>query len=150
MDNSSDKRCQNFPWNRDEKVSEAIVLARSTLFRPHAMANGESRRTRRTTTPKPSTTTNGQLLPPLFTTAEWRRIAATLRLSPRMSQIAELIVRTAQDKQIEAELGIRICTIRNHINQMFARLEINSRTELMYQVFATFRGHVDRRTTGHQ
>jgi DNA-binding NarL/FixJ family response regulator len=91
---------------------------------------------------------NGDLPPPLFTAGEWRRIKRALRFSPRMGEIAELVVRTAQDKQIATELGISTCTIRRHFDQIFGRLNIGSRTELMYRVFATFRKEIEGKKPG--
>ncbi len=87
------------------------------------------------------------LMPPLFADDEWRRIVSALRLSPRMAEIAELVVRNAQDKEIAAALGISPSTIRSHFNQIFARLHVSSRTGLMYCVFAAYRREVEG--TGH-
>ena len=94
----------------------------------------------------PAEDSDDSLLPPLFSRSEWRRIVSALRLSPRMAQIAELVMRTAQDKQITVALGIRQSTLRTHLTHLTTRLGVSGRCELMYRVFATYRREIE----GHQ
>jgi two-component system, NarL family, nitrate/nitrite response regulator NarL len=53
------------------------------------------------------------------------------RLSPRQWQITRLIAQGRDNCQIQAELGIAHNTLRGHITQIYRRLGLQSRWELM-------------------
>jgi DNA-binding CsgD family transcriptional regulator len=76
-------------------------------------------------------------LPPLPLPAEkWNQLIATLKLSPQQTRIVELILRNCGDKQIAAELGLKVPTVRTHLNRIFERLRIEDRGALVLMLFA--------------
>jgi DNA-binding NarL/FixJ family response regulator len=68
--------------------------------------------------------------------AQWAAIARQLRLAPQQRRIVELILRGCQDKQIVAELGLALPTIRTYLNRVFVRLHVADRMELVLMLFA--------------
>jgi DNA-binding CsgD family transcriptional regulator len=67
----------------------------------------------------------GASLSPLPLSVEhWEAVIGELELSPRQAQIAELMVRGAQLKEIAAILGIKACTVRGQQERMYAKLGI--------------------------
>lgn len=61
--------------------------------------------------------------------AHWQAISSVLELSPRQSEIAELMVRGAQLKEIAAALGIKICTVRNQQERIYLKTGIRTGKE---------------------
>ena len=56
-------------------------------------------------------------------------------LSKREMEIADLIVAGKSNEEIEDELFISIATVKRHISNIFLKLDINSRSQLMNMVF---------------
>jgi DNA-binding NarL/FixJ family response regulator len=76
-------------------------------------------------------------LPPLPLPQEkWHQLAATLKLSPQQTRIVELILRNCRDKQIAAEMKLKVPTIRTHLHRIFIRLETEDRMALVLKLFA--------------
>ena len=69
------------------------------------------------------------VLPPVERTAP----AATLssHLSVRESEVAERVCRGYSDKEIAAELNIGFSTVRSHLDRIFQKLEVRTRTQLI-------------------
>ncbi len=51
-------------------------------------------------------------------------------LSERQLEVADLAIAGKSDREIAEALGVSPETVRTHLRNIFARLEINSRTEL--------------------
>ena len=66
----------------------------------------------------------------------WAAIARQLHLAPQQQRIVELILRRFQDKQIAAELGLGLPTIRTYLQRVFHRVGVVDRMELVLMVFA--------------
>lgn len=74
-------------------------------------------------------------LPPLpLPPDKWNRIAKALKFSPRQKQIAELILCHCCDKQIVAETGLGLPTVRTYLSRMFTRTGVTDRHELVLLV----------------
>ena len=80
---------------------------------------------------------------PVFTPAEWKAVADSLRLSPQQARIVGLILEGKGDKQIAASLEMSISTVRTHLGRIFARLGVGDRVELLLHVFSRFRNDND-------
>lgn len=66
----------------------------------------------------------------------WRVLKARLKLSLRQEEIVGLILRGCSDKQIAAQLDLRVPTVRTHLSRLFLRLGVRDRVELILRVFA--------------
>lgn len=69
----------------------------------------------------------------------FERAVAKLALSPRQALIVDLLLRGMRDKQIAAELGSRVPTVRTHMARMFQRLGVADRVELILLIVAAAR-----------
>ena len=67
----------------------------------------------------------------LFTDTEWNELVGILALSNRQAQIAREIMRGRSDRQIAELLGITHATVRTHLKQVFARLRVGDRNEMI-------------------
>jgi DNA-binding NarL/FixJ family response regulator len=72
----------------------------------------------------------------LLSEQEWRAVISTLQLSPRHSAIVSLILQGKRDKQIAADLGMSIWTVRTHLSRLFRRFEVADRMELVLHVLS--------------
>jgi DNA-binding NarL/FixJ family response regulator len=52
------------------------------------------------------------------------------RLTRRERQIAELVARGRQNKEIAAELSINESTVKNHVTNLMNKIGVRNRTEL--------------------
>jgi DNA-binding NarL/FixJ family response regulator len=50
-------------------------------------------------------------------------------LTPRQGELVELIAQGLDNAQIAARLGLSEKTVRNHITSIFAKLEVESRSQ---------------------
>ena len=55
------------------------------------------------------------------------------RLTPRQVVIAKLLLRNRTNEQITEELGGKLLTVKTHVRDIFDRLGIDSRADLIYQ-----------------
>jgi DNA-binding CsgD family transcriptional regulator len=55
-------------------------------------------------------------------------------LTPREKQIAYLAAQGLTNRQISAETGLSINTISNHLKRVYAKLGVQSRTELAWRL----------------
>jgi DNA-binding CsgD family transcriptional regulator len=67
------------------------------------------------------------------------RLAAEHGITAREREIIELIVRGKSNKEIEAELTISFSTVKNHVYNVYRKLGVNSRGQLMYLVVSSLR-----------
>ena len=72
----------------------------------------------------------------LLSEQEWQAVIAALKLSPRHAAIIGLILQGKRDKQIAADLGMSIWTLRTHLGRLFQRLGVADRLELALHVLA--------------
>ncbi len=68
--------------------------------------------------------------------ASWMAVVETLQLAPQQARIVELILRGLRDKQIAAELGLGVPTVRTYLKRVFVRVGVQDRVELVLRVFA--------------
>ena len=73
-------------------------------------------------------------MPPPPTAEDWTRAVAELGLTPRQTEVVRLVLQAKRDKQIAAELGLGISTVRMHLRYAFAQLGISDRMELHLRV----------------
>ena len=59
-----------------------------------------------------------------------------LGVSARQAQVAELLLRGRQDKQIASELGITARTVRAHLSELCDRFCAHGRVELAVQIMS--------------
>lgn len=69
------------------------------------------------------------------TRPEWKQIVDQLRLSPQQARIVRRILQGMGDKQIAADLGIGIPTVRTHLTRLYVRLGVVDRVQLILHVF---------------
>ena len=67
---------------------------------------------------------------------KWRQLRQSLHLPRQQLRVVELILRNCSDKQIAAEIGIAIPTVRTHLTRTFARLGVENRMGLVLKLFA--------------
>lgn len=77
--------------------------------------------------------------PPFLAPEEWRRVVATLLLSPRQAEVVGLVMQSKSDKEIASILGISKRTVRTHLEQSKSRLDAIDRVGLACRVFEAFR-----------
>jgi len=59
-------------------------------------------------------------------------LRATYRLTPRETEICILVYKGLKDEEIARTLGIGFATVRTHMKRLFAKIEVASRSELVY------------------
>jgi DNA-binding NarL/FixJ family response regulator len=77
--------------------------------------------------------------PPMFSADEWQRIVSYLALSPRQAEVAGLIMQSKKDKEIAVALSIVKRTVREHVTDLFLRLDASDRVGIACRVFEAFR-----------
>jgi DNA-binding NarL/FixJ family response regulator len=76
---------------------------------------------------------------PLFNPARWRQLIAYLGLTPRQSEIAQLICQGHAYKAIARQTGISINTVRMHMRALFPKLGAHDRLSVVLRMIATDR-----------
>ena len=74
----------------------------------------------------------------VFSSRVWGEIAASLRLSNRESQIVQCIFDSEQELGIAARLGISHYTVHTHMERLYRKLHVRSRSELAVRVIAQY------------
>lgn len=75
----------------------------------------------------------------VFSEKEWDVLANELSLSPRQSEVIQLLFKGHGDKQIASELDIAVPTVRTHLSRLFSRFDLRDRHELVLHVICIFR-----------
>ncbi|MEM7313171.1 MAG: helix-turn-helix transcriptional regulator [Planctomycetota bacterium] len=75
----------------------------------------------------------------LFTEKEWTALCEILGLPERQSEVLREISEGADDHEIAARLEITKSTVRSHLARLFAEFAVSNRTQLVIEVFRTFR-----------
>jgi DNA-binding CsgD family transcriptional regulator len=73
-----------------------------------------------------------------ITEADWGRISATLRLSSRESEIAFLLLADSSEHTIGDRLSISKHTVHSHIERLYRKLAIRSRSQLVVKLFEAY------------
>ena len=71
----------------------------------------------------------------LLTGRQWGRIAKSLRLSPRESQVVRCIFDSLAESAIAAEAGISRHTVHSYVRRVYYKLGIHDRCDLLIRVF---------------
>jgi len=66
----------------------------------------------------------------------WQALVDRLQLPPQQARIVELVLQNYGDKQIAAQLGLKVPTVRTYLRRTFDRLQVNGRLELVLKLFA--------------
>jgi DNA-binding CsgD family transcriptional regulator len=77
-----------------------------------------------------------------FTPEGWELLVSHLQLSRRQAEIAQCLFRGMSDKQIAAELGIKIPTVRTHLERIFHKVDAQDRLEFVLAAMAQACTHV--------
>lgn len=70
--------------------------------------------------------------------ADWARISASLKLSSRESQIAFLVLTDVSENTIADRLSISKHTVHSHIERLYRKLAIRSRSQLVVKLFEAY------------
>ena len=73
-----------------------------------------------------------------ITAADWTRISASLRLSTRESEIARLALTDVSETTIADRLAISKHTVHSHIERLYRKLAIRSRSQLVVKLFEAY------------
>jgi DNA-binding CsgD family transcriptional regulator len=83
---------------------------------------------------KPDAASVRELTPLPLAVEHWRAIVQTMGLSSRQAEIAELLARGAQLKEIASILDISISTIRTQQERIFDKTGTKGRSELLLYI----------------
>jgi DNA-binding NarL/FixJ family response regulator len=79
----------------------------------------------------------------LFTPECWSRLQQRFRLSCRQTQICKLVCEGYANKQIAGELGVTLDTIRMHLKEVFRKMEVRTRVDLVVSLVIAQREEAD-------
>ena len=75
----------------------------------------------------------------IFSQTRWLELVNELSLSPRQAEVVRCLFLGHSDKQIARELKISVPTVRTYLSRLFARFDVQDRTELVLYVVRYFR-----------
>ena len=78
----------------------------------------------------------------LISAEEWADVRETLGLARQQGRVVRLIMAGRRDKQIAAEMGIGVTTVRTHLRHLYWRLGVADRVELVLLVCSTLRSRL--------
>ncbi len=87
--------------------------------------------------PERSDARNGSPGRALLTRAEWDAAENTLHLSGREREIAEAVFDDRTESAIARELGISPHTVHTHVERLYRKLSVASRTQLVLRLVAS-------------
>ena len=70
--------------------------------------------------------------------SRWREIKRILRISPRESEIIRYIMTGEDEALIASRLGISTHTVHTHLERLYIKLKVNSRSQLIVRIFAEY------------
>ena len=76
---------------------------------------------------------------PLFSEAEWRRLAGALDLTKRQAEVAQLIATGHTYEGMALRLGISVNTVRMHVRGLFQAVDTHDRLGAMLRLVETHR-----------
>jgi DNA-binding CsgD family transcriptional regulator len=69
---------------------------------------------------------------------QWQSIAEALQLSRRESEITRLLLDDQTEWSIAAQLSISRHTVHTHLERLYRKLEVTSRSQVIMRVFQTY------------
>ncbi len=84
----------------------------------------------------PTSSNSSGTLPLPMAQSTWEAVALELEFSPQQTRIVELILRGQPDKEIAANLGLTVPTVRTHLRRIFDRTGSANRLNLVLHIFA--------------
>ena len=73
-----------------------------------------------------------------FVPQGWDLLASHLQLSPRQAQIGYCLFQGMSDKRIAGEVGIKISTVRTHLERLFRKVNTQDRFEFVQTAMRQF------------
>jgi DNA-binding NarL/FixJ family response regulator len=74
----------------------------------------------------------------MFSNAVWRRLALSLRLSERESQIVPALLEDKKESAIATHLGISRHTVHTYTERLYRKMGVSSRVGLVRRVFVEY------------
>lgn len=75
----------------------------------------------------------------LFSDEEWALISDSLKLCPRELQVVQGVFADQTEQQIASHLDISCHTVHSYLIRIYRKLDVNSRCELLLEVFTEYR-----------
>lgn len=73
-----------------------------------------------------------------FSTTEWDALRHAAALSSRQSEISLLILANLSEAQIAASLEVSSHTVHSHLERLYRKMKVRSRSELLVELFRTY------------
>ena len=70
--------------------------------------------------------------------SDWKQVALSLRLSPREAEIVRLLLTARSEKSVAQELAISVHTVHSHLERLYRKLSIRSRSQLFISIFSAY------------
>jgi DNA-binding NarL/FixJ family response regulator len=77
---------------------------------------------------------DGELLPDLFGEARWGRLVARSGLTRRQGEVARLICRGCENREIAKRLGLSVDTVRLHTKKLLKHLGARNRIGVLVRL----------------
>ncbi len=75
----------------------------------------------------------------IFSEKEWKSLQRQLELFPRQLDIAKLLCEGHKNYSVAKELGISINTVRTHLRQLYNKLDVTDRFEMLCLFVNTYK-----------
>ncbi len=82
----------------------------------------------------------------IFSQREWQELKTRLELSQRQFQIVKLLCDGHKNYSAANELKISVNTVRTHLRQLYNKLGVNDRFELLCLLVKTNKTHSSQKT----
>lgn len=79
----------------------------------------------------------------LFAPECWSGLQRHFGLSRRQTETCKLVCAGCANKQIAAELGITLDTVRMHLRDVFRKMEVRTRVDVVVSLVIAAREHAD-------
>ena len=87
----------------------------------------------------------------IITSDQWAHVVVTLKLSPRQQQIVECVLGgTDGEVQIAEQLRMSSKTLHTHMERLYRKLSVTSRSQLLARVFLAYALHVHTESSDKQ
>ncbi|TWT44927.1 transcriptional regulator MalT [Phycisphaerae bacterium RAS1] len=84
----------------------------------------------------PPLATNRHEAPLRLDEATWAHICLSLKIPRQQQRILSLVLQGLSDKEIAAELALRVPTVRTYLTRIYQRTGVADRVTLILRVFA--------------
>jgi DNA-binding NarL/FixJ family response regulator len=85
---------------------------------------------------KPRPDGKGLKTPTLLSRRQWHSLALSLGLSNRESEVVQAVFDARTEISIAQKLGISTHTVHTHLDRLYRKLNVNTRSELILRIFA--------------